>query len=100
VYTIIINAIIPFLFAYGSRMCMQEYKERALFFLEHIPSEHNTIIQEWDGLGIQSRSAYRSQALIQLHNEYCKQKRCLQCVFGHVYFTHILKKSETMCKIL
>ena len=34
-----------------SRMCMQEYKERALFFLEHIPSEHNTIIQE-EGLEI------------------------------------------------
>lgn len=91
--SIAINAIIPFLFAYGSKTEEQVYKDRALEFLEELPSEQNTIISTWEDLGIQSHSAYRSQALIQLHNLYCLHCRCLQCAFGHVYFKHLLQET-------
>ncbi len=92
IHSIIINAIIPFLFAYGSKTNQEIYKERALEFLESLPSEQNSILSHWQQLGIQSHNAYRSQALLQLHKEYCNTKRCLHCVFGHTYFSHILKK--------
>lgn len=84
---LLINTIIPFLFAYGSFHKNQDISNRALEFLEALPSEHNAIITAWNTSGIQSHSAFRSQALIQLSTRYCSQKRCLQCAFGHKIFT-------------
>ena len=80
---LLINTIIPFLFAYGSYHKKQEICNRALTFLEELPTENNAIIEAWKSCEIQSESAFRSQALLQLSNEYCSQKKCLQCSFGH-----------------
>jgi hypothetical protein len=50
--------------------------------LEQLPSEENSIIKKWQKLGVESRSAFESQALIQLKNKYCEQKKCLNCQIG------------------
>jgi len=54
-----------------------------LIYLEDISPEKNKIIKGWSNIGITAKSAKQSQALIQLKNEYCNQKKCLQCRFGH-----------------
>ena len=78
----LINAVIPLIFVYGHSRDCQEICERAFTFLEHIHGEVNTITAEWKTAGIAAESALYSQALIQLRNDYCKRRRCLDCRIG------------------
>jgi hypothetical protein len=78
----LINAVIPVIFVYGRSRDFQNISERALAFLENISAEENIIIQEWKTAGIVAKSAFYSQALIQLRNEYCKKRKCLDCRIG------------------
>ena len=80
---LLINAVVPLLFAYGQRRGNEAYRERATNLLEALPPEKNSIITHWKTLGAPADSAYRTQALLQLKNEYCTPKRCLQCAVGH-----------------
>ncbi len=77
-----INVIVPFLFVYGENQNKTHLKNRALEFLEQLPSEKNTITKNWEALGIKSRTAFESQALIQLKNMFCEKKNCLNCQIG------------------
>ncbi len=81
---IIINTIIPFLFFYGKHKGIEELKERAVAFLRAVKPESNSIITEWKKLGEKPGSAAETQALLQLRNEYCRRKRCLDCAIGNV----------------
>ena len=56
--------------------------ERALEYLESMPSEQNSIVSKWKSLGIECKNAQSSQALLHLYKHYCKPKRCLQCNIG------------------
>ncbi|HNW56600.1 MAG TPA: DUF2851 family protein [Bacteroidales bacterium] len=80
---LLINAVIPVLFIYGKMRDRQDICERALAFLENIDAEENVIINDWKTAGIDAESAFYSQALIQLRNEYCKKRRCLDCRIGN-----------------
>ena len=79
---LVINTIAPMLFVYGDQHLDQAMKDRALFFLEKLPPESNQIISKWNERGIDSRSAFETQALIQLKNCYCEIKKCLHCQLG------------------
>ena len=79
-----INAVIPIIFVYGRSRDNQEIIDRALSFLENISPEENIIISEWKEAGIIAESAFYSQALIQLRNEYCKKRKCLNCRIGNM----------------
>ena len=79
---LIINVVIPFLFVYGEKQNKDYLKNRALEFLEILPSEENSIIEKWEKMGVNSRSAFESQALLQLKNKYCERKKCLNCQIG------------------
>jgi hypothetical protein len=81
--SIIINTIIPILFAYGYHNNENEYKERAMHWLEQLASEQNNITKGFTQLGVEINNAFDSQALILLKNEYCDQKRCLECAVGN-----------------
>jgi Protein of unknown function (DUF2851) len=79
----LINAVIPVIFVYGQSRDCQDISEKALVFLEKIDAEENIIISEWNAAGIVADSAFYSQALIQLRNEYCKKRKCLDCRIGN-----------------
>ncbi len=78
----LINAVIPAMFVYGQTRDSNHLCEKAITFLENIGPEANTIIREWGMAGIRPDSAFSSQALIQLRNNYCKKRRCLDCRIG------------------
>ncbi|MEO6719656.1 MAG: DUF2851 family protein [Ferruginibacter sp.] len=80
--TILINTILPILFAYGHHHKEPIYKDRVLQWMEEIAAEKNSITNGYSLLGIQNKNAFDSQALIQLKHEYCDQKRCLECAVG------------------
>ena len=77
-----INTIVPFLFLYGEMRGEDVFKNKALRLLEALPPEQNAIIAAWANLGVEAKSAYQTQALLQLKNVYCDRKRCLECAIG------------------
>jgi hypothetical protein len=80
---LLINTVVPVLFAYGHYHKEAQYKDKALQWLEEIKAEKNTITSGFTALHIENRTAFDSQALIQLKNEYCDKKRCLDCSVGN-----------------
>lgn len=80
---LLINAVVPVMFIYGKTKDNTMIQDRALNFLEQLPAEKNSIIARWKTLGISSRTAYDSQALLQLKNHYCSHKKCLKCYIGN-----------------
>jgi len=86
---IIINTIVPIVFFYGFKNNIQEYKDRAIDFLDKIEAESNIIIKEMIKNSFNKpRSAFESQALIQLRNNYCKKKKCLNCIIGKKFIAN------------
>jgi hypothetical protein len=80
---ILINTIAPFLFVYGDYKGIEDCKERAVRLLEIIRPEQNSIIANWQNLGMLTDSAHVTQGLLQLKKKYCDSKRCLSCSIGH-----------------
>jgi len=80
---ILINTVVPILFAYGHYHQEPVYKDKALQWLEDIKAEKNSITKGFEKLDIENNAAFDSQALIQLKNEYCNKKRCLDCSIGN-----------------
>ncbi|MEM6966052.1 MAG: DUF2851 family protein [Bacteroidota bacterium] len=83
IHLFIINTIAPFLFLYGKSKANEDYQDKAFQLLEALHPEKNNIITKWKELGITPESAYQSQALLQLKNEYCAKKKCLECSIGN-----------------
>jgi len=79
---LVINTIVPILFVYGDQHLDQAMKDRALLLLEKLDPESNQIVRKWNELGIDSHSAFETQALLQLKNKYCAYKKCLNCQLG------------------
>ena len=83
VHSLIINAVVPVLFAYAQSRDDAAMQERVLEWLHQLKAEQNTITRIWKKLGIRATSAHQSQALIQLKREYCDAFRCLECSIGN-----------------
>ena len=89
---IIINTIVPYLFAFGKITGAEEYEKRAFDWLSNLKPESNSIIERWKAHEISINNAGDSQALIYLSNNYCKPKKCLRCRIGHKVLA--IKNSE------
>ncbi len=79
---IIINTVVPFKFAYGKHKNDEEMQQNAFDLLEKSAAENNSIIKKWNSLGIVSKNSFQTQALLQLKNEFCNKKLCLNCSIG------------------
>lgn len=79
---LLINTVVPLMFAYGLYHQMDEHNARALRLLASIPPEQNSIISLFSQVGMKPRNAGDTQALIQLKRNYCEQKKCLYCRLG------------------
>jgi len=80
---LLLNTVSVFLYSYGSYHGQQQYTDRSLQLLEDLPVEHNNIVDDFKDLGIKAKSAFESQALLELRNSYCNHKKCLQCGVGN-----------------
>ena len=85
---VVINSVVPLLFAYGKYKADENMCQRAISFLEQTKAERNSIIAMWNDAGIECRSASESQAILQLTTRYCDAKDCLHCRFGYEYIKH------------
>ena len=80
---IMINTVVPMIHAYGQVHNNEKYINKAIQWLTELPAEQNKITAAFKNIGIENKSAYDSQALIQLKHFYCDQKQCLQCAIGN-----------------
>ena len=78
---IIINTIIPLQFAYAKSQG-KEISEDLIQLLNEVAPEKNAIMDKFSSFGIKSKSAFETQSLLQLKNEYCIKSRCLECAIG------------------
>lgn len=80
---IIINSIAPIIFAYGHIQNKFLYKEKALKWLREISAEKNSITTKFAQLGTFCKNAFDTQALLELKDNYCDKRRCLDCAVGN-----------------
>jgi Protein of unknown function (DUF2851) len=79
---LIVNTAAPLLAAYAKHRDVPDLLDRAIVLLEQLPAEDNRITRLWDDIGLSVRNAFDSQAAIELYNEFCTPKRCLNCQIG------------------
>jgi len=80
---LLINTVIPLKFCYASF----NGKDNAQAIMElaaTIQTEENSVVQKFNKLVPIAANALESQALLQLKNNYCNVKRCLDCAVGNV----------------
>ena len=82
---IIINTVVPVLYAYAMSHDSWPLRERVLELLGMLPAENNYILRQWNECGLKVSTASDSQALIQLKRQYCDRLDCLRCSFGYEY---------------
>ncbi len=88
---ILINTVVPMMFAYGTKKNLPDLSEKSLNLLESIKPESNSIVTHFKRAGITVEHAGDSQALIQLKREYCEKKKCLYCRIGHKLLSKNIK---------
>jgi hypothetical protein len=78
---LIINTIVPLQFAYAKNQG-KEISEQLLQLMQTIAPEKNIIIEKFSNFGVNAKSAYQTQSLLQLKNNYCNHSKCLECAIG------------------
>lgn len=78
---IILNTILPLKYVYGKTSGIT-YNEEITNLIHELKSESNSILKKYSSIGLSSKNAMESQALIHLNHFYCNKKKCLKCDFG------------------
>ncbi len=81
--SLIINVVAPTVAAYGETHANPRAVDRAIELLETLPPEQNRPVKMFTAAGISCPNAFCSQALIQMHKEYCDKRDCLRCHIGY-----------------
>ena len=84
---ICINTIYPLLFLYAQKKDLPDLRDKVIQFFSSTKAEENKITKLWSQRFIENKNAFDSQSLYHLYQEYCTQKKCLNCAIGN----HILK---------
>ena len=78
---LLINTIIPLKFLYLKSLGKSDVSA-ALTIIANIKPEKNVVISKFNELNIKTKTAFETQALLQLKNEYCNKQLCLNCAIG------------------
>ena len=82
---VLINAVLPFCFFYARQKSDEEMMMRVVDSFRALKYEDNKIIRYYKEAGVEVKSAFKSQALIHLHQQYCIPRKCLNCrVFNQI----------------
>jgi hypothetical protein len=92
-YSLIINAVVPILFAYGKYRHEPQICEKAFNWLSEIEAEKNKVVNIFTNLGVPCENAMHSQGILHLYNNYCTLKRCLDCTVGRNLLYHKIERT-------
>jgi len=84
---LIINVVVPVVYAYGRFIGDSSMTERAVDILHGLPAEQNNVIRLFEAGGIKCPDAFTGQALIELRRNYCEPRKCLYCRLGHRFLS-------------
>jgi len=77
-----INLVVPLWYAYGQYMDDSSWQDKCFDLLQEVKAEQNFIIKRFQQINWNPENAYDTQGMIGLHNNYCLQKKCLECKIG------------------
>jgi hypothetical protein len=82
---LIINAILPFCFFYSRQQSDEEAMMRVVDAYREIKYEDNKVVRYFKDAKVEVTTAFKSQALFHLHQQYCITRKCLNCrVFNQI----------------
>ncbi len=84
---LLINVVIPFRIAWSKLQPGAASAANALELLNQLPPENNKVIRLWRKKGISAQNALQSQALIELKNNGCDKRKCMNCAFGNYFLS-------------
>jgi hypothetical protein len=79
---ILINTVTPLVAAYKRLHDEDHAVDKAMELLQVLHPEENHVVTRWTAVGMRCGSAFDSQALLALHNNFCLKRRCLDCNIG------------------
>ncbi len=79
---LVINAVVPFLFALSEYNRDERWQDRAVRFLEELPPEINGVTKRFSSFGFNIQNALDSQGILHLKKFSCEPKKCLNCKIG------------------
>ncbi len=80
---IVVNTVVPVVFAYGLYHNNQAFKDKAMEWLMQIKGEQNSVIKNWKSFGVTAENALQTQALLELKKHFCDERKCLDCAVGN-----------------
>ncbi len=92
VTVLLINVVVPLIFAYALSTGDRLRQEFAIDLLHSLKPESNFIIETFARAGIKATDAFTTQALIQLKRDYCEPRKCLYCRIGHKLLSAKVKR--------
>ncbi len=78
----LINCVVRYVFWSGNKQNNPQLKEKATRLLSLLTKEANYVTRKWEEIGIHSKNAYDSQALLEIYKQFCIRKGCLNCEVG------------------
>ncbi len=87
--SIMMNTVIPFLHAYHMHIGKTEEADKYGSWLSLISMERNAVTYGFTRLGVATRNASDTQALLECKMNFCESLRCLECGIGR----NLLKQS-------
>ncbi|MBT8189367.1 MAG: DUF2851 family protein [Bacteroidia bacterium] len=79
---LLINVVVPIIFSYARKTGNNILVEKSIDIISRLPAEKNKITNKWFELGIESKNALKSQALIELKSNFCDKYKCMNCPIG------------------
>ncbi|MCE3296356.1 MAG: hypothetical protein K0R65_2070 [Crocinitomicaceae bacterium] len=80
---LLINVAAPVLWWNYARFDNIKSREKALEILLQTSPESNAVVKRWKKLGVKCKSSFETQGLLELKNELCERKKCLQCKIAY-----------------
>jgi hypothetical protein len=80
---VLINAVVPYLF--GRQEILDptiNFQDQAIAILKQLPTESNVFVKKWKNMNVISKTAYDSQAALEIYQQFCTRKQCLNCTVG------------------
>lgn len=96
VNSLLINAVAPLYYAYGTHTGNLRYHDMASDLLHSLDAESNSIIRMWTSCTqVRPADAWETQGLLQLTHSYCRPGNCLRCRIAHQSLRHSLNYPST-----
>ena len=92
---LVTNVFIPFLVAYHHHTGNHEASNGYLQWLDLMPPDTNSILLEFSRAGMKAQDRAVSQALLELHKNYCSQLDCLNCAIGKQILQEACESTES-----